>query len=272
MEQPAPKAKPKRVRGYYGTRWKRAKEAFHRITAISTKQNKALLGLEQAPSTGLTKAILALDPLVTDNPEVRRLETAVATYDQAMRAYNAMLAKAEDIDPPAFLQKSVYLAAIKTLQKELKAIRLELNKDVAYARARTLQAGSAEKRRAVVEVEFQRGAAAFATAKNRIARLKLDKTQEFSSFNAEVKATALGLKGLAAQVARVLEDQQYRGYVVPGHLTQTIDAFAANGVTTERYPNLNHAQRVAALRELELALVSFKEWFKNTETAVRAGH
>ncbi|MCC7358907.1 MAG: hypothetical protein IT317_05490 [Anaerolineales bacterium] len=269
MDQPAPQPKPKRERGYYATRWKRAKEAFHRITAISTKQNKALLGLEQAPSTSLTKAIAALDPLVAADTEVRRLETAVATYDQAMRAYAAMLAKAEDIQPPAFIQKGVYLAAIKTLLKELKAVRLELNKDVAYARAKTMQAGSAGRRRAVIEVELQRGAAAFVTAKNRIARLKLDRTQEFANFNAEVKATALGLKGLVAQLNRVLAAQQFRGLVVPGHITQTLDQYAAAGVSAERYPNFDHAKRVAALRELEAALASFRAWFKDTEAVAR---
>ena len=44
MQGEAPQ-QARRARGYYGGRWKKAKDAFHRITAISAKENKALLGL-----------------------------------------------------------------------------------------------------------------------------------------------------------------------------------------------------------------------------------
>src|SRR5262245_44387555 len=89
MEGQAPE-KPRKVRGYYTGRWKKAKDAFHRITAISTKQNKELLGAEARSEVGVNKSLVPLDAMIQAGAKPKEWEKAIAVYDGAMRAYLAM--------------------------------------------------------------------------------------------------------------------------------------------------------------------------------------
>ncbi len=67
MEQPPPPPKKTKPTGHYINRWKRAKDVFHRVGGITTKANKALIGVETKPGEGIGASLRALQLLLDQN-------------------------------------------------------------------------------------------------------------------------------------------------------------------------------------------------------------